>query len=77
MKDYLKPVLGPNVYVGSSDMKAKNINEVIQKIDNNNGVILSISPKDKLKNFKYFAMFGGSTSTEAHTKWNNFLQLEK
>ncbi|MEK6848870.1 MAG: hypothetical protein AABX65_04530 [Nanoarchaeota archaeon] len=71
LKETFSISLGDFVYVGSSKMKSKNALEVISSIEKSKGILLSMSyEQDGI--YKFFAIFGGSSSEETLNNWYRF-----
>ena len=72
LKEILQPLLGNYVYLGVNEAYAENPSEIIQIISDLGGVPLCISNESYGK-YKYYAMYGGNTFTDAEKSWKTHL----
>ncbi|MBI4144114.1 ATP-grasp domain-containing protein [Candidatus Woesearchaeota archaeon] len=72
LADYIIPVLGRYVYLGSGEIRAKSSKEVIGKLESAGAVLLSMSHQSGISTYKFFAMVGGTDRVSAKDSWLSF-----
>ena len=72
LKDKLVELLGNNIHLASSQMKADNPSKVIETVNEHEGLLLSMSHKNQSNIYKFFAMFGANNKNQIYSKWTKF-----